>query len=66
MDQVEKKVDNDSKNKNNPILNKMIKRREIIIETDGSNIYLKKLDCTPLEAHSIFHTLYQNFGCGIK
>ena len=38
------------------------KMREIIIETDGTKVNVKKVDCTPLEARAIFQMLLKQLG----
>lgn len=38
------------------------KMREIIIETDGKMVNVKKADCTSLEARAIFQMLLKQLG----
>ena len=44
------------------VLEEPPKMREIIIETDGTKVNVKKVDCTPLEARAIFQMLLKQLG----
>ena len=44
--------------KDNPKGKKM---RQLIVETDGGNIFVRKMEMTPLEAYSIASTLKDRF-----